>query len=335
MNYRIGEMEVAPGELKFGSLRVGEMRDGSIVSIPLMVMNGKGKGPVLWMHAAIHGDEIPGIEVIRRVMREELSPKDLKGTIVAAPVLNPFAFRAGGCWTPIYMGTGTMDLHAVFPGNPNGGLNERMAHRIFTEGMLKSDFCIDFHSNFYPAVEFIPVTICEDRQILEASIAMAKAFGLPVSEIKGALGWPVYNAQKAGKPAIVVELLAQGYFDERSNRIGVLGTKNVLRHLGMIEGEIEPLPNLKVAPGLFGRGYIYANHGGLVHLKKDAGDWVETGEVIAIIRDVYGNEVEKVKVPMQGYIRTILFGQHNEALHEGGIVASVLESDPNRKYCYD
>ena len=333
--FRIAKMEVAPGELKFGALTVGELRDGSVASIPLMVMNGKSPGPILWLDAAIHGDEIPGIEVIRCIMREEVTPSELRGTIVASPVLNPFAFRAGRGWTPLYEGTGNADLHAVFPGNPNGGLNDRVAHRIFTEGVMKSDYYINFHSNFYPAVEFIPITVCKDREVLDASLGMAKAFGLPLSEVSGAEGWPIYNAQEAGKPSMVVELLAQGYFDERSIRIGVLGTKNLLCHLGMLKGEVEPLPDLKVAPGLYGRGFIFSNHGGLVHFQKDAGDWIETGEVIAIIRDVYGDKVEEVKAPIQGYIRTILFGPHNEAVHEGGIVASILESDPNRNYFYD
>jgi uncharacterized protein len=333
--FEISGISVAPGELSFGRMRAGQMRDGSIVTIPLMVMHGAQDGPNLWIDAAIHGDEIPGIEVIRRIMREEVKPTDLHGTIVAAPVLNPFAFQAGGWATPLYGGTGNADAHAVFPGNPTGTLNDRLAHRVFTEGILKCDYYINFHSNFYPAVEFIPLTVCEDKEVLDASMAWAEAIGLPLSEIRGATGWPVYNAQKAGKPALVVELLAQGYLDKRSIDIGVLATLNALRHLGMLPGDVKPLPDLKVPPGRYGRGFIMSNCGGLVHFRKDAGDWVETGEVIAIIRDVYGDIVEEVEAPMQGYIRTILFGPHNEAVHEGGIIASVLEANPDRRYFYD
>lgn len=129
--------------------------------------------------------------------------------------------------------------------------------------------------------------------------------------------------------------MAQGYFDKRSINIGVLATLNALRHLKMLPGEVEPLPNLMVPPGRYGRGFVMSDSGGLVHFRKDAGDWLETGEVIAIIRDVYGDIVEEVRAPMQGYIRTILFGPHNEAVHEGGIIASVLEAEPNRRYFYD
>lgn len=332
-NFKIVDITVAPGELKFGRLRVGQMRDGSVVSVPLMVMHGAHEGPKLWVDVAVHGDEIPGIEVIRRILREEVDAKDLHGIIVAAPVLNPFAFQVGQGHSPVF--TGNANLNRVFPGNLNGTLNERIAHRIFTEGILKCNYVISFHSNFYPAVEFIPLTVCEDREILDASIALAEAFGLPLSEMRGTEGSLVLAAQREGKPAMIVELLAHGYFDERSIRIGVLGMLNALRHLKMLEGEIQPLPGLKVGPGRYGRGFIMSNAGGLVHFNKDAGDWVETGEVIAIIRDVYGDVVEEVKVPTQGYVRTLLFGRHNEAVHEGGIIASILEADPNRHYFYN
>ena len=268
-------------------------------------------------------------------MREEVKPRDLRGTIVAAPVVNPFAFQAGLSGTPIYSSSGNADAHAIFPGNPGGTLNDRLAHRVFTEGILRCDYYINFHSNHYPAVEFIPVTICEDRDVLEASVAWAEAIGLPLSEVRGATGWPVYNAQKAGKPALIVELLAQGYLDKRSIDIGVLGTLNALRHLQMLPGDVKPLPDLKVPPGRYGRGFVMSCHGGLAHFCKDAGDWVNTGELIAIIRDLYGDIVEEVCAPMQGYIRTILFGPHNEAVHEGGIIASILEADPSRRYFLD
>ena len=333
--YTIAEMEIARGQLEFGTLPVGELRDGATVSIPLMVMNGEHEGPTLWIDAAIHGVEIPGIDVIRRIMREEVTPQDLRGTIVACPVLNPFAFRAGQNFSPIDEGTGNADLHAVFPGSPDGGLNDRMAYRIFTEGIAKCDYYIDFHSNYYPAVEFIPITICEDERVMDSSIKMAEAFGLPLSEVTGAHGWPIFNAQREGIPAMVVELLAHGYLDERSIQIGVTGTKNVLRHLGMLDGIPEPLSELKVEPGLYGRGFIYSKHGGLVHFNKTAGDWIATGEVIALIRNIYGDIVEEIMAPMQGYIRTVLFGPHNEAVHGGGIIASVLEDDPERKYFHD
>jgi predicted deacylase len=266
-------------------------------------------------------------------MNEEVRAETLRGTIVAVILTNPFAFLSAQNGTP-YDWMGNASLDAAFPGNPNGSLNDRLAYRIFNDVVLRTDSYIDLHSNAYFAVEFIPIQNSGDhRETLDAAIAMGKAFGFPLCQLPS--GGLVYNAHSAGGPAMTVELLAHGYFDERSIRLGVLGVKNVLYHLDMLDGEVQPLKNLKVKPGLFSKGNITANHGGLVHYKKDAGDWTEAGEVLAIIRNVYGDIVEEVKIPTQGYVRTLGFGPHNEAVFEGEIIATILESDPKRNYFYD
>lgn len=335
--FEIADMIVEPGELKFGRLPVLRMRDGSVLSIPLMVMQGLREGSRLWVDSASHGDEIVGGEVIRRILREEVNPKDLRGTIVAAPALNPWAFQVGSHTSPLY-GGGNPDINSAFPGNPNGTVSERMAHRVFKEGILKCDHVISFHSNVYPAVEYTIVSVCDDRKVLDASIAFGEAYGLPMtaSEHQGRSGGLTLAAQVDGKPGFVVELLAHGYLDERSIRIGTLGMLNALRYLGMLDGDVQPLPDLKVRPGRYGRGFIVSNTGGMVHFKKNVGDWMDIGEIVAIVRDVYGDVVEEVAAPLQGYLRSILFGgPHNEAVHEGSIIATILEADPNRRYLYD
>lgn len=340
--YAIAGMTVGAGELKFGKLWAGQWRGGEAAWIPLMVMNGAREGPRLWVDTAIHGNEVVGIEVIRRLLREEVDPKELRGTIVAAPVVNPFAFHVGRRGNPLLYDTlDTADVHAVYPGDPNGTLNDRLAHRVFSE-MVKCDYVVNLHTNTCPAVPFAGVATCEDRQVLEASVAMAEAFGLPVTEMRigrGApimpAGWPILATQRAGKPTFIVELQYTGYMHEPSAIIGVLGLKNVLCHLGMLDGRITPLPNLKVPPGRYGRRFIMSNAGGLVHFRVSAGDWVDAGTPLAVIRDVYGDVVEEVRVPVRGYLRSLLFGPHNAAVYEGAIVAAILEVDPNRRYFYD
>lgn len=332
-DFELGGVTIKPGELKRGSLQAPQLRNGLSLPIPFMVMNGKKDGPVLGIGAMHHGDEIPGIEVVRRIMKEEVKAEELRGTIIAVLLTNPFAFLSAQNGTP-YGWRGNPSLDAAFPGVPNGSLNERLAYRIFNDVVLKTDRYIDLHSNAYYAVEFIPIQNSgEHRETLDAAIAMGKAFGFPLCQLPS--GGLVFNAHSAGIPAMTVELLAHGYFDERSLRLGVLGVKNVLHHLDMLDGEVKPLPDLMVEPGVFSKGSIIANHGGLVHFQKKAGEWIDSGEVIAIIRNVYGDIVEEVTVPTQGYVRTLGFGQHNEAVFEGEIIATILESDPSRNYFYD
>jgi predicted deacylase len=336
VNFEIANMSVAPGELKFGSLPMVQMRDSSILSLPLMVMNGKHDGPTLWLDCASHGDEIPGIGVIHRIMREEVKPQDLHGTIVAVPALNIWGFREGSHAVPL--STGNIDLGTVPSYSLKGNAVQRMAYKIFNE-MSKCDNIIQFHSNYYPGVEFIVFGRPEDNKVRDNCVALGEAIGLPVCEMAQARFRRRASYQlrlhQQGKTAVTIELLAHGFLDKRSINIGTLGILNALRHLNMLEGEIQPLPDLMVPPGRYGRYTLTSDYGGLAYFQKNAGDWVDTNETIAIIRNLYGDVIGDVKVPMQGYIRTIMFGPHNEAVHEGSIVASVLESDPNRRYFYD
>jgi predicted deacylase len=333
LNFEFGGVKTKPGELQRGSLQTPQLRNGLSLPIPFLVMHGKHEGPVLGIGAIHHGDEIPGIEVIRRILHEEVKADELRGTIVAVILTNPFAFLSAQNGTP-YDWRGNPSLDAAFPGNPKGSLNERLAHRVFNDVIIRTDNYIDLHTNAYYAIEFINIQNSgEHREILDATISMGQAFGLPLCQLPS--GGLVYSAHCAGIPALTVELLAHGYFDERSLKIGVLGVKNVLRHLDMLNGEVKPLPNLRVQPGLFSNKMIIANHGGLVHYQKEVGEWIDTGEVIAIVRNVYGDIVEEVKATAQGYVRTLGFGPHNEAVFEGQIIATLLESDPKRNYFYD
>jgi len=334
-DFLIAGMRVAPGELQFGTMPVGEWRGGLTASVPVMVMHGTEPGPALWIDACIHGNEIQNIEVIRRLLREEVQPEILRGTLVAVPVVNPFAFHVGHRGTPLVQDVMDLtDAHGVFPGNAQGTLNERLAHRIFSE-MIKCDYVINLHQNTAPATPFTGVATGAAPAVLEASVAMAEAFGLPLTEMKvvpgqspvAPSGWPILATHAAGKPTFILELPPTGHIREDAVRTGVLGLLNVLRHLGMIAGEVQPLPGLKVPAGRYGRQMIVSNCGGMIYFFKDAGDWIEAGERIAIIRDLYGDLREEVHTPVSGYLRTLLFGPHNAAIYEGAIIASILVVD--------
>lgn len=338
----IAGLQIGPGQFARGTFQVGEWRGGLPATVPVMAMRGTLDGPVLWIDACIHGNEILNIEVIRRILREELSPARLRGTVVAMPVVNPYAFHVGTRGTSLVQDVmDVTDVHGVFPGTAEGTLNDRLAHRVFSE-MTKADYVINLHQNTAPAVPFTGVATCGTAAIQAASVAMAQAFGLPVTEMKvrpgqvtspvSPMGWPTLATLSAGKPTFIVELPPTGYIHEPSVRLGVLGLLNVLRHLGMVDGKPEPLPDLKVPAGIYGRRLIVSNCGGMIRFYKDAGDWVDRGEYFAIIRDLYGDVRAEVASPVTGYLRTLLFGPHNEAIYEGAIVASVLVVDADARY---
>lgn len=318
----VGGLRVKPGEVGFGQLDCTSLRDSQAVGVPIMVMNGTEEGPTFWIQAAIHGQEIPGIEVIRRLVREEIDPRKLRGTLLAVPTANPLAFQAGTQYAP----QDNVDAHNVFPGNAGKSVSHQLAHLLYTEGIMKCDYFVDIHANCWPAIMFIPVPVHGDDGVVQKSVQMAEAFGgLPVCEARNVPGWPSAQAQAAGKPAFVVELLYLGWIDPEAVEVGVEGMKNVLKYLGMLEGASVPLPSQKVPTGRYGRQFIFSKHGGLVSPKKSAGDHMRKGDLIAVIRDPFGNIVEEVTSPAEGYVRTVLFGNPNQAICAGEVLYSYLE----------
>ena len=133
----VGDVTVTPGEIGFGRLVPGKTAWSQELPIPLIVVNGAQEGPRLWISAVIHGPEATGTEVIRRVLREELDPKKLRGSIICTPVANPLSFQAATYDTP----EDGYNLNRVFPGSPNGSITQRMAHVIY-EQVKRCDFIV-------------------------------------------------------------------------------------------------------------------------------------------------------------------------------------------------
>ena len=316
---QLGKTTVAPGKMEFGALECGSHRDGTLISIPFIVANGSEDGPTLCLSSLIHGDEVPGIEVVRRVMREEITPTRLRGAIIAIPALNPLATRAAQHLTP----EEGLDLCAEFPGDLNGALTRRMAHIAYQELISKCDYYIDFHANYSPAVEFSIIPKCENRRAIDGAIEMANAFGWPI-QASSLPGSPAEAVLNSGKPAMLPELVGNEFAVESSVRKAVRGTLNVLIHLGMIEGEIQEHDDLAVGKGRFGRAVVRVASGGIVHFTTGVGTRVKEDEVIGVVHDVYGQEVEEVRSPVNGYIRTLIPGPGNQLVHSGQIVATFL-----------
>ena len=318
----IGDLRVAPGELRFGALEGIYLRDSSRVDIPITVLRGEASGPTLWIDAAMHGPEIVGVEVIRRVMREELNPSRLRGTIVAAPILNPLAYQAQEMNTP----QDEVNFNRVFPGNPRGLTSQRLAARVLNEGVLKADAAINFHANALPAMPFAIVGGGDgpaDRRARE----MAEAFGLTtirmrVSNEPHRTGTISAAAAVAGTPVLVIELIPWRRLDEPGVSVGVRGTLNVLRHLGMLDGELEPQAGIPIIPGSLTRTEVTVDKGGLAYPLKQPGDAVQAGEMILVLRNPYGDIVEEVRSPVDGWVLAFPF-RLNQAAVTGDYVAFI------------
>ena len=299
---QVGNVVAAPGEVKLGKLDCGYMPDSSVVSMPLIVINGNHEGPTLLMTAVIHGTEITGVEVIRRVTREIIKPQELKGSIIAVPIINPFAFCAHTPNTP----QDGYNLNRVFPGDPESLLSHRLADLVYNELVLKCDYIIDLHANAQPAMQFAIVKNSADNSIFQKSMGMAEAYGITIIEMMDDLepqltGTMTDCAVQKGVACLVLELVSQRRIEEHSVLSGVKGTLNVMKYLEMIDGQVEQqdIPKLD---GHLSRIVLTANKGGLIHHEKQIGQWVKKDELIGVIRDPWGDIVEEIHSPRDCWI---------------------------------
>ncbi|HKV44670.1 MAG TPA: succinylglutamate desuccinylase/aspartoacylase family protein [bacterium] len=304
-SFEIGTANVLRGTIGRGYIESAYLRDSSRVRIPLVVVHGAEPGPVLWVGSTVHGDEIPGCEVIRRLVRERLDPKKLRGTVVAAPVQHPVAYMTSSRFT-FHDG---VNINRVFPGNPSGTLTERIAHDLFANGVAAADVVLDIHSNAIGAVSFNIVRTGGSGAAWDAQWGLAEAFGITIAVGQigqtGLSGMLQDAALAAGKPALTIELSGGYVWEEPSVRAGVTGVLNVMRFIKMIDGSREPQTEVQVIPGrLTNRHYLTCQRGGLVRPLKPLGAAVKRHESVAVLYDVFGDEVEAIQSPIDGWVVT-------------------------------
>lgn len=296
-------LHLEPGTIQKAAVPCAYLPDTSVVSIPIFVMTGKSDGPVLWVSAAMHGPEITGTEVIRRLMREILNPAELRGAVVAVPILNPLAYQVHQMNTP----QDGYNLNRVFPGDPKMLLSHRLAYLIYHKLVKHCDYVIDLHSNPPPAMQFTIVKEVADAELTARCRAMANAFGITTIEMlyeheKHRTGTMAECALADGKPCLVPELIYWRRIEEISVQTGVRGVLNIMKSLGMIEGELEKQSGVLLIEGRLTRIELTANKGGLVTILKTAGERVKAGQKIGMVRDPWGDVVEDIIAPKDGWI---------------------------------
>lgn len=298
---KVGTAEARSRERSFGVIEVGELQDGTIVNIPVILVHGKKSAPILYVDAAAHGPEIGGTGTIIKIIREKVDPNILNGSIIAIPVANPLAFRYAR-YTPLQ---DEVNLNRSYPGDPNGTITQRIAHSIWQQAASKANYIITFHANSNPCIPYIYIKpkFAKNQETLEKAQVMAEAFGVTIIHGNGKVaGNLAATAVANGIPGMGVELMGARRIEKSSVEVGVRGLLNVMKSLGMIDGEIEEQTGVRVLKGTFWSGpHVRANHGGLVELEKEPGEAISKGEVIARIFNIYGDEIEAVKMPVDGF----------------------------------
>jgi predicted deacylase len=316
-DFSIGDITVRAGERATGKLGTFYLSDGTAVDIPLMVLRGELEGPVLWLSAAMHGQEMSGIPVVWNIIKERVDPRSLRGTIVGAPLLNPFSFNGRTYFTP----EDGYNVNRVFPGDAHGLLTHRLANLIFEEGIKRCDYLIDLHCNPATAMYFSIVKGSEGEATFEKSKEMAEAFGLTTIEIilkheAHRTGTMSDEAGKIGIPGITIELVPWRSISPEAVQIGVRGVLNVMKTLRMIDGERQLQQGIKVLSGQLSRTELMVDRGGIINDFVEVGDPVEKGQIIGQIVDHYGEPVEDIISTVDGWLlawATV----HNQAAGSG------------------
>lgn len=315
--FSIGDISVKAGERAKGKLGTFYLSDGTPVDIPIMVVRGEQEGPTLWLSAAMHGQEMSGIPVVWEIINQRVDPKDLRGTIVGAPLLNPFSFNGRTYFTP----EDGYNVNRVFPGDADGLLTHRLANLIFEEGVKKCDYLIDLHCNPATAMYFSIIKGSEGEATFEKSKRMANAFGITAIEMilkheAHRTGTMSDEAGKIGIPALTVELIPWRSISREAVQVGIRGVMNVMKSIGMVDGEIQPQSEIQVLTGQLSRTELMVTGGGIINDFVDVGDSVKKGQVIGQIVDLYGDPVEDLVSTVDGWLlawATV----HNQAAGSG------------------
>jgi predicted deacylase len=328
---KVGNVLAKMGDVKKGIIDGVELVNNVRVDLPVIAMNGSGKGPTLLILSTQHGIEIQGIETIHRVMWREVKPEDLRGRIIGIPVANPLAFMHHQYLSWI----DNLDVGRVSALKPDGNTTEKIAHALWTEAWSQADMIINIHCNTRPdslIYQWINVSNQCTRQNLER---MAEAFGVttivsyePPDDSIPTLG---NLASREGKPVILEELIDGRWISEPSISAGVKGVLNIMKEFDMIDGHVEPQNGFPIVHGVNeSYGIIRAKRGGLIRFFKTPGEYIEKDEIFAEVYDLYGDVLEEVKMPINGYVWAYPCGQ---SLGTSGSLQAV-QSGANIAYAF-
>ncbi|MFU8814506.1 MAG: succinylglutamate desuccinylase/aspartoacylase family protein [Pseudomonadales bacterium] len=320
--FMLGE-RVAPGTFSRLTWTPTETFTGNAIPSAVLVANGTKPGPTLCLTAAVHGDELNGIETVRRVLHD-IDPKRLTGTVVGVPIVNLQGFHRNSRYLP-----DRRDLNRFFPGNPTGSSASRIAHSLFSQVIEHCSALVDLHTG-----SFHRTNLPQLRANLNVPevVALTQGFGSTVIlHSGGAEGTLRDAATAAGIPAVTLEAGMPMQVQEDAVSHGVKGIFTLLDTLGMYNrrslwGNPEPV--------YYQSRWVRADHGGILAGAVRLGRRVKPGDLLGTVIDPISNATNEILSPFQGRVIGMALDQFvmpGYATFHIGIeaeVAEVTESPP-------
>lgn len=300
---KIKEDAVKRGEKKVINYDIARLPSGMMINMPINIFRAKQSGPVILLSGGLHGDEVNGIEIIRRMISEGVFDNLISGTVVAVPVLNVFGFLNYSREVP-----DGKDVNRSFPGDSNGSLASRVAHHLTKFILPIIDYGVDFHTGGasrtnYPQIRYS----LEDKN----SELIAKAFAAPFTLNSGLIPKSIrHQGAKMGKPIIVYEGGESIRFDEFAISEAIQGTKRLLSYFGMVNEPYVEHQGILLHDSTWTR----ANRAGLFKPFVVSGEPVVKNQPVGVINDPFGQYEVKVVAKASGHI---IGHNNNPVVHQG------------------
>ena len=290
---KIGGTVIRPGQRRLVELAIPDLYTHTSLNIPVQVINGRQDGPRLMVSAAIHGDEINGVEIIRRLLNLKILDR-IRGSLVAVPVVNVYGFINQSRYLP-----DRRDLNRSFPGSESGSLAARLAYTFINDIVDNCSHGIDLHTAAIHRENLPQIRAYLDSDEIKR---MAQAFTTPVvlhsNLVDGSLRQALYDRDF---PIIVYEAGEALRFNEVAIRAGVQGIVSVMRELGMLPKQrrkgqkYEPLVTRNSS-------WVRAPQSGIMRMVTPLGAQVDQGQLLGVISDPFGEREESVEAPVSGIV---------------------------------
>lgn len=294
---------IAPGENKLVKINISRLPTGTLIDIPVHVFNAKKAGPTVLLQAGLHGDEINGVETLRRMLEN----KDFdieKGTVIVVPILNIFGFIHFSRDVP-----DGKDVNRSFPGRKTGSLASRMAYHYTNEILPQIDFGVDLHTgggqrHNYPQIRYTAQDV--------VSKELAETFNAPLyfasKLIRGSFRKAAFDLKK---PILVYEAGESMRFDEFSIETAIKGIKNILGNCSMLSFKND---SKGLSVHLKSTKWVRASRAGMFIPEVVNGSKITKGQVLGVVADTFARKSKKISSPINGYVFCI---NHQAVVNQG------------------
>jgi predicted deacylase len=287
----IADVTIEPGEFKEININIARLPSHTQIDTPIYVYRSREPGPTLALMAGMHGDEINGMEIVRRILEQGYN-KVSRGTVICMPIINVYGFLNYSREVP-----DGKDINRSFPGTKGGSLAARVAWHVTHDVLPNIDIGVDFHTGGAMRANY-PQVRCVMKE--EINVELAEAFHAPFT-----LDAPFrphslrLTAAKKGKHIIVYEGGESLRLDNDAIDEGVNGTLRLMKHLKMIDKAPQPRVENKI---IWSSSWVRSRNAGLFQAAISCGDLIQKDQTVGTLTDPFGEFKERIKSPSMGYV---------------------------------